>query len=92
MKYKTFKDLVFEQDESIKRSRLTFTNGYGISVITGYSTYSDESQPYEVAVLLNDDVYYNSYITNDVVGYCNKRKVTRLMKQIQDIFSTNGII
>lgn len=82
---KTFDDLKFGQgfSPSVKRARLKFKNGYGVSVITGKGTYTNNSDEYELAVLKGEYICYDTPITDDVIGYLSKDEVTELMKQIQ---------
>lgn len=88
--FKTFKDLKFvDKDMPFgyegKHSELRFSNGYGISIITGYGAYTSQDKPYEIAVLKGDAICYDTPITSDVIGYNTKRDVTRIMKEIQDL-------
>jgi hypothetical protein len=84
---KTFKDLKFKThahpDMFDTHARINFENNYGISVITG--GYGDKNSPYEIAVLYDNKITYNTYITDDVIGYNNEKSVTRIMKQIQEL-------
>lgn len=93
MKYKTFNDLKFHTDShlfgSMSRAKLFFPNGYGVSVIIGTFSYGGDEGLYECAVLKgkegNSELCYDTPITNDVIGYCDENKVTKIMKQIQDL-------
>ena len=89
---KTFKDLKFKNHkvvELILRAELFFPNGYGISVITGEYIHSTVDEPYEIAVLKGnkeDSVRtYSTSITDDVIGHLTEKKVTKIMKDIQDL-------
>ena len=86
---KTFKDLFFEVHRCYPALNtmavMNFDNGYGISVITGKTAYSDETHPYEVAVLKDDEICYDTPITDDVIGYCTADMVTDLMCKIQNL-------
>ena len=85
---KKFEDLTFETHPHFpyfeSYARMNFENGFGISVINGYSAYCNDNT-YEVAVLSNNEICYSTHITDDVIGYCTKAKVTKLMKQIQEL-------
>jgi len=85
---KTFEDLEFKKVSEFiaqTRAKMFFKNGYGVSVITG--GYGNESCPYELAVLFgdenNNELSYNTPVTNDVEGYLTSEVVTRLMLQVQ---------
>ena len=80
-----FRDLEFK-DKGYKdgqRAVLEFENSYGISVVTGYGSYSNAESPYEAAVLYEGVVTYDTDITNDVIGYLTSDEVAELMKKIQ---------
>lgn len=84
---KTFDDLKFEQGflPTVKRARLKFKNGYGVSVITGTYTYTNNFDEYELAVLKDGDICYDTPITNDVIGYLSKDEVTEIMIKVQEL-------
>lgn len=87
---KTYKDLQFKAHRSQssifgqfkEQARMDFANGYGVSVVNGEGAYCDEGQ-YEVAILYDGLLAYDTPITNDVIGYCTVRKVTNIMKRVQ---------
>lgn len=84
---KTFKDLKFKThahpDMFDTYARLNFENNYGISVITG--GYGSVKEPYEIAVLYDNEITYNTHITDDVIGHQTESLVTEIMKQIQQL-------
>lgn len=94
---KTFKDLefkakwedhvslVYPEWKTAEGAHIEFDNRYGVSVITGHGSYTDEASPYELAVLYEGELCYNTHITQDVVGWLTEDKVTELMKQIQEL-------
>ncbi len=89
-KLKTFKDLKFKAHPKMIAgfntiTRINFKNKYGVSVITGSSAYSDINNPYEVAILHNNLLSYDTPITDDVIGHCSESKVTEIMKQVQEL-------
>jgi len=89
---KTFKDLSFTQHRSWclgTQAKINFDNGYGVSVITGDKAYTDVDCPYELAVLKDGNLCYSTPITDDVLGYLTKTKVTNIMKKVQ---SLEGVI
>ena len=81
---KTFGDLQFiHTSPKKKRAEMYFANGYGVSVINyGYKT---KDLPYEVAVLYNGEITYNTPITDNVIGWLNGRGVTKIMKAVQKL-------
>ena len=88
---KTFKDLVFEQLNDApfmvgKKARTHFDNGYGVSVVSHSYSYGGRDGLYEVAVLDSDDnLTYDTPVTNDVMGYLTEEDVTDVMKQVQNL-------
>lgn len=88
---KTFEDLdfrphdlsVLEIYKDCKMSNMEFENGYGVSVIFGNAFYSNGIDSYELAVLKDGQICYDSEITNDVIGGIKKEEVTEIMKKIQ---------
>lgn len=84
--YKTFNDLVLEEEGGILRSQIYFENGYGASVVMGPYTYGGKEGLYELDVLdSNGDLTYETPITDDVIGYLNEDDVTEVLKQIQEL-------
>ena len=81
---------------SVKRATIFFNNGYGASVITsdmttpfGKIVYTDEKHPYELAILEGNeedfDICYDTYLTDDVIGYCDAEKINDLLKKISKL-------
>lgn len=86
---KTFNDLEFKDHPMAmpyfnKQARMDFDNGYGLSVINGRHAYCDETT-YEVAVLYNGEITYDSGLTDDVLGYQTPKMITELMEKIQNL-------
>lgn len=77
---KTFKDLEFKGDIT-KRARLNFPNGYGISVVYGSYTYSDNGT-YEVGILKDDCLYYETPLTNNVLGYQTPEQINKIIEEL----------
>lgn len=80
---KTFRDLEFKRKFSDKqyRARMTFDNNYGISVVHDCIL----KRKYEIAVLHNNSICYDTPITSDVLKGLTGKEVTKLMKQIQQL-------
>jgi hypothetical protein len=93
--YKTFCDLEFLPHPNCPSStqcRLHFSNGYGVSVITGEIFYTDSTHPYEMAVLKDGGICYDTPITTDVLGYLTQDDVTKHMIAVQELPHHSGII
>jgi hypothetical protein len=86
-KMKKFKDLEFKSKDykDGQASRMEFDNGYGVSVICGFGAYGNTDAPYELAILKNGSLCYDTEITRDVIGYLTPDDVTKYMKQVQEL-------
>jgi hypothetical protein len=63
-----------------------FDNGYGVSVVSHSYSYGGRDGLYEIAVLDSDDnLTYDTPVTNDVIGYLTEEDVTDVMKQVQEL-------
>ena len=69
-----------------KKARMHFDNGYGVSVVSHSYSYGGRDGLYEVAVLdSNDELTYDTPVTNDVIGYLTEEDVSNVMKQVQEL-------
>lgn len=85
---KEFSDLVFKPhmlEINSKQAKMFFENGYGVSVLQGKMFYSNGIDTYEVAVLKEGRLCYDTPITDNVIGYVDKDRVSEIMKQIQEL-------
>jgi hypothetical protein len=88
---KTFGDLEFEMINDApfmvgKKSRMSFDNGYGVSVVSHTYSYGGKKGLYEVAVLDSEgDLTYETPVTNDVIGYLSEKGVSDVMKKVQGL-------
>ena len=83
---KKFEDLTFEVRNDIfggSHALMNFENGYGVSVIFGGGAYGSGSQPYELAVLDENGLCYDTPITDDVLGHLSPADVTKHMASVQ---------
>ena len=71
------------------RAVIDFPNGYGASVISGPQWYTDESHPYELAVLQNGSLTYETPITDDVIGHLTEGDVELLLARIKELPEAN---
>lgn len=67
----------------IRQWLIGFKNGYEASVISGKYTYTDKEHPYELAVLKNGELCYDTPITNDVIGYLTAGEVGEILEKIE---------
>ena len=87
---KTFQDLVFGPHPVgygyfDTQAKMTFPNGYGVSVVTGSHAYSSEGRPYEVAIFDGNGLTYDTPITDDVIGHQTAEDVTDIMRRVQEL-------
>lgn len=92
MTIKKFEDLEFKQHPVCPMgviSQIFFENGYGVSVIRNSFSYGNELGLYELAILKGIkgkyEIYYDSGITDDVIGYLTCSKVSSYMKKVQKL-------
>ncbi len=85
---KAFKDLEFKPHpghmggvQAIEK----FDNGYGVSVVKTPYTYGGRDGLYELAVLGNDGITYDTPITDDVLGYLSEKDVTEVLIKVQQL-------
>ena len=84
---KTFKDLNFEPHYGGRgwMTREYFDNGYGVSVVRTPFSYGGKTGLYELAVLKDGSICYDTPITSDVIGYLRPEDVTDVMEKIQKL-------
>ena len=91
----TFDELEFEVSEKslfglvFVQARVSFENGYGASVIRGRGTYGADKDLYELAVLHDDRLCYDSGLTDDVVGWLTPDDVSEWLKKIEALQGAN---
>lgn len=68
-----------------KQAKMNFENGYGVSVLLGSMFYSNGIDTYEVGILKNGSLCYDTPITNDVIGYITADEVNEIMRKIQEL-------
>jgi len=62
-----------------------FDNGYGASVIMHQGSYGYSKGLWELAVLENGELCYDTSITHDVIGHLTKAEVNKYLKQIKEL-------
>jgi hypothetical protein len=88
LNYKTFEDINFEKHEELGGvvGRIIFENGFGASVVSHIMSYGGKLGLYELAVLdKNEELTYDTPVTNDVLGHLTPEEVTNYLIQIQDL-------
>lgn len=67
-----------------KQATIRFPNGYGASILHGGRYYTRDGT-YELAVLKNGSICYDSGLTNDVFGYQTAEQIAVILDQIQEL-------
>lgn len=85
-----FSDLVFtpgfqDAPDLHKYAIVDFPNGYRASVICGIRTYGGNQGLYEIGIIADGTLCYDTPITNDVIGYLNESEVEEVLGRIQDL-------
>lgn len=71
-----------------------YPNGYGLSIVCGEFFYCSprenlafvsEYDTYEVAIMKDGDISYDSGLTSDVLGYQTKKEVEELMRKVSEL-------
>jgi hypothetical protein len=63
--------------------KASFPNGYGASVVRHSFSYGNESGLWELAVLKDDSICYDTPITDDVLGHLTEAEVNEILDQIE---------
>jgi hypothetical protein len=86
---KTFKDIEFKThpngEEFGITSRTKFKNGYEASVVKSEYSYGGRDGLYELAIFKDDEICYDTPITDDVIGYLTEDGVTETFVKIQEL-------
>lgn len=83
---KSFRDLKFEPHHfGGLRAKMDFPNTYGVSVVSGPATYTDGPDEYELAIMKDGRIHYESGITKDVLGHLSAEEVTEYMRRAQEL-------
>lgn len=62
-----------------------FKNGYGASVLRSSYSFGGDRGLFELAVLKDGNICYDTPITNDVIGYLTADEVTEHLQRIEKL-------
>lgn len=65
--------------------RFTFPNGYTGSVVKHFGSYGGPQGLWEIAVMHNDQIVYDTPITDDVLGWQTDEDVEQVLNQIREL-------
>lgn len=63
--------------------RKDFANGYGVSIIRNAFSYGGNKGLWELAVLKDGHLCYDTPITDDVLGYLNESEVDEIVAKVE---------
>jgi hypothetical protein len=70
--------------------RADFPNGYGVSIIQGPHTYGAPEGKFELPVLKDGELNYDTPITDDVIGRLDWPEVEELIERIKALPTRDG--
>ncbi len=65
--------------------RVTYPNGYGVSIIKDCCSYGWQDDLWELAILKDDELCYDTWITEDVCGYLTEEDVVAICDDVFDL-------
>lgn len=82
-----FEDLDFNPHPILNgiKAEAEFPNGFGASVIKGPFSFGGEAGFYELAVLKDGKLCFDTDVAHDVEGWLKPEDVTRLLQQIESL-------
>lgn len=82
-----FADLTFKPhpDGVGIQATVDFPNGYGASIIQAPCSYGGEDGLYELAVVHNGSICYNTLITDDVLGHLAEEDIEGILAEIETL-------
>lgn len=64
---------------------IPFPNGYSASIVSNEHSYGGDSGLFEVAVLHDNQIVYDTPITRDVLGYLTFQEVAESLVEISNL-------
>ena len=62
-----------------------FENGYSASIVCNDMSYGSDRGLFEIAILYNSDIVYDTEITNDVIGFLDFEGVVQTLEKIKKL-------
>ena len=75
----------YEWMSTSKQARVSFPNGYEVSILLGSMFYSNGIDTYELAVFHDGSITYDTPITSDVLGYLTEPGLMENLQQIENL-------
>ena len=74
------------KEQNNYRKKITFDNGYTASIIClGIYSNGGEEGLFEIGILHNDELVYDTPLTNDVIGHLNFFEVVEVLNKIKNL-------
>lgn len=70
------------QDKNGVQYIFEFNNGYSASVVRNNFSYGNRQGLWELAIMLNGKICYDTPITDDVIGYLSNEQVNKYLLDI----------
>lgn len=67
------------------KKTVNFPNGYAASVVSSQYSYGGSKGLFEVAVMYNNEIVYDTPVTSDVIGFLDFQGVADTLKQIEQL-------
>lgn len=83
--YLEYHDVSYSNGTQRHQIKVAFPNGFGMSCIKEPSSYGQDHDLWEVAVLFEEDICYDTYITDDVCGYVTDEGIKTIAKLVMDL-------
>ena len=62
-----------------------FSNGYAASIVSNDMSYGSDRGLFEIAILHNQDIVYDTGLTEDVIGFLDFQEVADTLKKIEQL-------
>lgn len=62
-----------------------YHNGYSASIVSHDGSYGGREGLFEIAVLYDGEIVYDTPVTNDVIGYLDFAGVCAILKEIDEL-------
>lgn len=60
-------------------------NGYSVSIVSSSFSYGGDKGLFEVAVMYDGEIVYDTLVTDDVVGYLDFQGVADVIRQVENL-------
>jgi len=82
---KTVKVGMVKNNQNAYSRVVEFENGYAASIISHDGSYGGDQGLFEVAVLHDDLIVYDTPVTNDTIGWLDFAGVAAILKDIEEL-------